>query len=313
MKPDFNRLKVFYHIFSRMSIALAAKDLHVTQSAVSQHLQKLEAEIGTPLFTRLHKRLVPTAAGENLFRIVEPFVSELESGLRTIRQAREKPSGRLRIGSPVEFGKKYFPGIFGAFREKYPDVTFFLKLGHSPTLLSMVSQGKLDFAFADIFPTHDRFSGDLGIFSIEPIVEEEIVLACSGEYHARHVEHDHSFEHLVTRDFIAYGLSALPLKNWFRHHFGKAFSRLNIVMAVESHQTVVAGIKHHMGLGVVASHVVHGEISRGEIVPVTTSEKEVINRISLVQLQDKIPTLTEKAFLAHFREIMNATGMKRLE
>ncbi len=47
MTPDFNRLKVFFHIHRNRSVAAAARELHVTQSAVSQHLRKLETEIKT--------------------------------------------------------------------------------------------------------------------------------------------------------------------------------------------------------------------------------------------------------------------------
>ena len=57
MLPDFNRLKVFYHIYRTGSVVAAADELCLTQSGVSQHLQKLENEIGMPLFTRLHKNL----------------------------------------------------------------------------------------------------------------------------------------------------------------------------------------------------------------------------------------------------------------
>ena len=75
MLRNLDRLKVFYHVFARGSVISAAKNLNVSQSAVSQSLQKLESEIKSPLFTRLHKQLVPTAAGERLFAIVKPFIS----------------------------------------------------------------------------------------------------------------------------------------------------------------------------------------------------------------------------------------------
>ena len=101
MLPDFNRLRVFYHIYRRKSAAAAAKDLHVTQSAVSQHLQKLETEIKTRLFTRVHNRLVPTSAGVTLFGILEPFVRELENGMRHILEEKETPWGLSRQSMPV--------------------------------------------------------------------------------------------------------------------------------------------------------------------------------------------------------------------
>jgi len=163
----------------RHQYVAAAKTLHVSQSAVSQALQKLESEIKCPLFTRLHKRLVPTAAGERLFAIVRPFMAELDACLKTLEQAKNKPFGELRIGAPVEFGKAYFPAISAAFREQYPDVTFYLKFGDAGTLLPMVEKGQLDFALVDEFLILNRFFGNIDIYHFTPIVEEKVILACS--------------------------------------------------------------------------------------------------------------------------------------
>ncbi|MBW2193812.1 MAG: LysR family transcriptional regulator [Deltaproteobacteria bacterium] len=311
MLPDFNRLKVFYYIFSGKSIVAATEELHITPSAISQHLRKLESEIKTPLFTRLHKKLVPTAAGEKLFAIVKPFMNELESGIGTIRQPLENPSGHLKIGAPIEFGKTYFPEICAAFRKKYPDVTFFIKLEEPAPLLSMIGEGQLDFALVDLFFTKQALFGSHTIYSIEPLIEEELILACSKDYYDTEVRADHAFENLITKDFIADEHRALALRSWFKHHFKKSSVKLHIVMTVESHQAVISGVKKGMGIGVVASHLVLEEINRRSIVPITTGKKEVINHISLVQLQDKIPTLTEKTFQTHFKkEILSTEVLK---
>ncbi len=77
MLQNLDRVKVFYHVFTAGSVAAASDALHISQSAVSQALQKLEKELKTPLFTRLHKKLVPTTAGKDLYAVVQPFMSEL--------------------------------------------------------------------------------------------------------------------------------------------------------------------------------------------------------------------------------------------
>ena len=304
MLPDFNRLKVFYYIYTKQSIVAAAKELNITQSAISQHLKKLEDEIKTPLFTRLHKRLVPTADAERLIGILRPFFIELETGLRSIKQARVEPLGILRIGAPVEFGKAYFPGIFASFREKYPDVIFSLRLGGPSVLLPMVSMGNLDFALVDVFLAQNRFPTDLGNYSIEPIFEEEVILACSKKYCDTVLHHDFSFKNLISKEYISFVQDAVALKNWFRHHFGKTSVKPNVVMTVDSVQAAISGIRHHMGMGIIVSHLVYDDIKSGEIIPVKTNKNDIINRISLVQLQDKIPTLTDKTFQAHFKSEM---------
>jgi DNA-binding transcriptional LysR family regulator len=312
MLPDFNRLKVFYYIYLKKSSVAAAKELHVTQSAVSQHLQKLESELNAPLFTRLHRRLVPTAAGNRLFRVLKPFMNELEVGIRNIKRAQGTPSGLLRIGAPVEFGKAYMPGIISSFRKKYPDVTFFLKLGDPATLLPNVGGGELDFAYMDIFSDDGRISGELSGYSIEPLLEEDVIMACSERYYALNVKKNHSFAHLAAREFIEYKLDASALLSWFKYHFGRSPSKLNVVFTVDNVQAVIAALKNHLGLGVIVSHLVTQELSNGAIIPVGIHSKKVVNKISLLQLKNKIPNQTEKAFQRHFRNKINLMGLGTL-
>lgn len=309
MLPDFNRLKVFYFIYATRSIVAAAGKLNITPSAISQHLKKLEFEIKSPLFTRLHKKLVPTMEAERLFGILSPFVRDLETGLQSINHARVRPSGILRVGAPVEFGKAYFPGIFASFRQKYPEVTFSLSLGDPSVLLAMVSQGQLDFALVDVFLTQSRRHGDLAIYSIEPIIDEEVILACSKQYCADILKNDFSFRNLIDKAFISYQQDSLELRSWFRHHFRKASVHPEIVMTVDSVQAVIESIRHHMGMGIIVSHLAYEEIRKGKIVPVTTHRDEIINRISLVQLQDKVPSLTDKTFQMYFKAAMQKAGV----
>ncbi len=296
MLQNLDRLKVFYYVFAKRSVLSAGKSLHVSQSAISQSLQKLEREIKSPLFTRTRKRLVPTAAGERLFRVVHPFMLNLELCLKNIDQAREKPFGELRIGAPLEFGKAYFPGIVAKFREQYCEVTFYLKFGDPGTLFPLVERGRLDFAFVDVFLTQKQFFANLDIYHFAPVVEEEVILACSRQYHEKFIKNDHSFQKLIQQKFITYWHNAQTVKYWFKHHFDKNNVKFQVVLTVDSQQAVISAIKHDAGLGIVASHLVNEEIKHGLIVPINTSRSKIINQISLVVLQDKIPTLTEKVF-----------------
>lgn len=297
MLQNLDRLKVFYHVFNENSVVAAAKTLHVSQSAVSQTIQKLESEISSQLFTRLHKRLVPTIAGKRLFETVRPFMAQLDSCLSSLEQAKGIPFGELRIGAPREFGKTNFPGIVASFREKYPEVTFFLKFGDAGTLLPMVESGRLDFALVDVFLTQNYFPGNLDLFHFEPVVEEEIILTCSRQYAARSLGGDHSFQSLIGQNFITYREDWQTVKNWFKHHFGTFNVDIDVVLTVDSHQAVISAIREHVGLGVVASDMVRDLLHNNEIIAVKTSKPEIINPISMVHLQEKIPSLTEKYFV----------------
>ncbi len=308
MLPDLNRLNVFFHIYRANSIVAAARELNLSQPAVSQQLQKLEAELKMQLFTRLHKKLVPTAAGERLFQLTEPFINRLEKELPFIRQPLERPSGLLRIGAPREFGKEYLPRFCNAFRERYPDVVFQLKFKESIPLLTMIREGSLDFALVDVYFNQGELPGFPDIFSIDPLLREVMILACARSYYDRHVKGDHSYANLVGREFITDEDDPSILDLWFKHHFRKIPDQLNIVMTLDSHEALISGIKLGMGLGVATAHLMWEELQSGELVLVRTPAADMVNMISLVQLQDKIPTLTEKTF----RDFMLA-GMRQPE
>lgn len=300
MQPDLNRLRIFSHVHSHLSITDAADDLHITPSAVSQQLKKLEAELKTQLFTRLHKRLVPTPAGKRLFALVQPLLNELQEGIVSLEQERTEPTGLLKIGSPVEFGSIYLPRVMASFREKYEKVTFDLLLGRPSDLLPKVNSGDLDFAFIDTFPTRQQHYSDYGNFSITPVIEEEVVLACSKQFFENRLNGDISYTNLANSIFVSQQHDARALNNWFMHHFGKSVTRLEIALTVASHQAVVSSVRNHLGLGIIVTHLVWKEIQSGNIVVIKDTDKQAINRISTVQLQDKIPTISEKAFLSHF-------------
>ncbi len=296
MLQNLDRLKVFYNVFTLESIVAAANILHVSQSAVSQTIQKLEREIHTPLFTRLHKQLVPTAAGERLYQIVEPFMADLDMYLKDLKVAKDTPSGELRIGAPPEFGKAYLPSIIAAFRELYPAVTFTLTFGTPETLLPLLRKGQLDFALADAFLTRNTHIGNLKIFHFTPIIEEEIILACSRQYYEHSINNDLSCTSLSKQYFISYNKDLETIRQWFRHHFSRTNIHVHDVLTVDSHEAVISAIKHGIGMGIVASHLIKNELCTKQIIHIQASPSEIINCISLVHLQDKVPTLTEKIF-----------------
>jgi DNA-binding transcriptional LysR family regulator len=299
MLDNLDRLKTFYFVYASGSVGKAAKALHVTQPAVSQAVQKLESEIKTPLFVRQHKKIIPTAAGTRLYGVVEPFMRDLEACLASLAFAQDEPFGDIRIGAPLEFGKAYLPAILTTFRKQYPNVTFHLKLGATETHISQVEQGELDFALVDLFLVHSNEPFANTPLQYETVVHENIILACSSEYFKTELQTDMSLEHLLKQDFLEYSPGSRTIEYWFKHHFRTSKINFHTAMILDSHATLIQAIKLHNGLGILASHLVEEDLLSGEIIPITTSGPGIINEISLVQLQNKEPSLTERMFKEH--------------
>ncbi len=301
---DLNRLRFFYFVYRERSVSHAAQQLHVTPSAVSQQLHKLENEIGVHLFTRLHKRLAPTAEGERLHTLIKPVFDQLVSGLQEIQNSRSAVSGMIRIGAPTELGKQYFPGMIAAFRKQYQNTRFSLILGNTEKILEMLKEGKLDSAVIDLFLQQEQYFNELGIFHIEPLVDETIILACSKRYYEQHLVNDLSMENLLEQPFISYDSSSRAVMGWFKHHYDRKGVSVNTVLMVDSVQAVVESVKSDIGLGVVTRNSIMQPEGEDDFVTITSGRDEIVNKISLVQLQDKIPTYTEKKFHSHLKEFL---------
>ncbi|MBF0546717.1 MAG: LysR family transcriptional regulator [Candidatus Riflebacteria bacterium] len=300
MLPDFNRLKVFYSVFREGSTTGAARELHLTQSGVSQHLRKLESELKRQLFTRVNRRLVPTSAARDLYSIVSGFIGELENGVARIRKPIETPSGLLRIGAPAEFGKSSIPRIFASFHKRFPEVSLHLELGGPNHLFSLLGDGSLDFAYIDILPIFiDKPGGDSS-YIIEPVFREEFILMCSKKFYECHIS-DHSLDCLRRQPFIAYKSNPALFNSWFKLHFDSVPTDLNIVFSVDSAQAIISAIEEDLGLGIVVSHLLFRQLSCNSIVSITVSGKKLENTIAYVRLKNRSWTITERAFQKHFQ------------
>lgn len=306
MLPDFNRLKVFYHIYRTGSVVAAADELCLTQSGVSQHLQKLENEIGVPLFTRLHKKLIPTNGADNLFTIVSAFVDNLSVGVKYICDRHEKPMGHIKIGGPMEFGRNFLLPVLTEFQKLYPAVKISLYSGNPAKLLKQLYDKQIDMAFIDLFSSTEKgqLIGNLSAYTAKSMFEVELILTCSKQYYDTHVNGDHSYQNLKKCSYGTYEDEGLELKSWFKHHFDQIPGLLNIRFKAQDMPTSILWLKRHMGLGIVDGYWVADLIDRGEIMAITTEQPQIMNKISMMQLQGKSMSALETIFLDYFQKHM---------
>ena len=302
MLPDFNRLKVFYHIYRTGSVVAAAEELCLTQSGVSQHLQKLESEIGVPLFTRLHKKMMPTSGAHKLFSIVSEFVDNLSIGVAYICDRHVKPVGHIKIGGPMEFGRNFLLPFLTEFQNLYPAVKMSLYSGNPAELLRQLYDGQIDMAFIDLFSSTEKgqLIGNLSAYTAKTMFEVELLLVCSKHYYDSHVQGDHSYRKLKTCIYGTYEDYGLELKSWFKHHFDRIPNNLNIKFRAQNMPTSILWLKKDMGLGIVDGYWVADLIDKGEIMPIATERPQIMNRISMMRLQGKSMSALETLFLDHF-------------
>src|SRR5690606_27430604 len=119
------------------SFTHAADTLHLSQSAISRQVSALEQEIGVPLFHRHARGLVLTEQGEMLYRTAHEVLMKLESVKVRLAEAKDRPSGLLRVSTTVGLGTGWLTERPPEFGDLYPDIELELILDHEELVLTM--------------------------------------------------------------------------------------------------------------------------------------------------------------------------------
>jgi LysR family transcriptional regulator, nitrogen assimilation regulatory protein len=164
---DLRQLRYFVGIVQAGSLARAADQLHVAQSALSYHLASLESDLDRQLVTRGPKGIQLTEAGSILYRHAEAILRNLDFARQDVMSALNVPSGRVSIGFPVAWASIVGYELFARIRSVYPHILLHVTDGNSALLRERVVNGRLDIAVL--------FTGqpERGL-AVEPLFLEEL-------------------------------------------------------------------------------------------------------------------------------------------
>ncbi len=307
-----NRLHVFKALYECGSTAKAAESLHVTRSAISQNLTKLESELGASLFTRTPKGLNPTSIAHELARSLSPLLNEINEKVNSIKSNQSLNAGVLNIGAPPASGAFHMPKIIEAYNKINPNVEIHLTLMDSHSLSELVLSGKLDLAIIDVFGGVSLQREFHAFCHQEPLIEEYIVMLCSDHYYNERIKGDLSFEHLAQQDFLSLRNDSMDIKSWFHYQFNRSPLSLKKKLTTADGLTVLKCAHRHLGLFVSGSIVTQDYVNKGEFIEITPHSRGEPNNINIIQLLDKKQRSIEKEFITLLKYYAKTQWVKGL-
>ncbi|GAA2066840.1 LysR substrate-binding domain-containing protein [Streptomyces albiaxialis] len=164
-------LRVFVAVCRAGSLSAVARDLGCTQSAVSQHVKRLERETGVSLLERQPRGVAPTAAGHILRAAADQGISGLDLALRRLGDLANGESGSVRITTGGVTLRHFMAEAVVTFRRRYPKVNLEFRTGNSSSgCFDALVESGLDLAWVTI-------GGPVGGIEQRPVVELPWVLA----------------------------------------------------------------------------------------------------------------------------------------
>lgn len=257
---ELKYLEIFCKVVEEMSFSKAAVVLNLTQPTVSIHIKSLEDELGMSLLDRLGRSVVPTRAGEVLYKYAREIVKLKEEAREALYEFAGVVKGRLAIGSSIIPAERILPSILCRFKNNYPGVVPSITVGSSNDVYNLVIEGKVDIG---IVGTNDK---DRNI-RFREFHDDEIILVANKDYK----EDSLSKKELAAAPLLlrSKGSGSRKLVEKALDDSGVNVSAINHLAEFGSTQSLIEAIKCGMGLGFISKIAVKGLIDDGTLKPVS--------------------------------------------
>ena len=283
--------RVFKEVAETGNISVAAKNLYISQSAVSQSIKQLETALQARLFARSPRGVSLTSEGQMLYQYVRSALGLLATGEDKLSQAQQLLLGSLVIGASDTVTSWFLTPYLDAFHREHPGIRLKIVSGRSAKVLSMLKSGAVDIAFASspadssvegwpCFATHSAFVAGSGY-------------ACD-------------FDHVYTRQEIAdFPLILLERKASSRVFLEQEFLKSGVTLTPEielsSRSLLVSLARIGLGVAGVTLEFVQKALAAGEIRLLKTDFDIPARSVDMCTLRDVTPTAAATAFMEMVR------------
>src|SRR5688572_761494 len=238
------QMRVFTAVARYGSFTRAARELRLTQPAVSQQIRLLEQEAGLPLFEHIGRAIHVTAAGQELLRYATQVTELLREAGESLAAMRGLKRGVLKLGT-VSTAKYFAPSLLSAFAPAYPEVTIRFTVGNREEIIQQLASNEIDLVIMGRPPREL-------VTVAEPFAKHPLVIITPPN-HPLAGKRRIPLQRLGSENFIireeGSGTRA-SMEHVFREHGVP----VRVSMEVSSNETIKQAVMAGMGIGFISIH-----------------------------------------------------------
>ncbi len=296
---DSRQLRAFVTIVRTGSFTVAARELFLSQSAVSHSLRTLEEDIGCRLLDRVGKRVTLTPAGEHLFHHAEKILQDMINARQEITQLGQWGVSRLRIGASTTACQHILPGVLTRFKEQFPKCHIIIEPGDTPEMIEGLHSNEIDIAIA-LEPKHHEQLDFRSLFLDELafVVSPDHPWAAQG--HATRTD-------IPTQSYIFYSKNSYTFRMVVEYFAGEEMVLKN-VMELGSMDAIKEMVKLGMGVSVLAPWIVRNDLREGRLVALPLGRRKLKRNWGVLRWRNKSLSLAEESFISLCRRELESFG-----
>ncbi|HXG47587.1 MAG TPA: LysR family transcriptional regulator [Methylomirabilota bacterium] len=286
---DSRQLKAFVTLAKTASFTLAAKELFLSQSAVSHSMKALETEVGCRLFDRLGKKVLLTQAGETLLHHAEKILQEMAGARRSLEQLSKWGHGRLRIGASTTACQYLLPAVLREFKASFPRSLITIEPGDTAEAMEALRNNRVDLALTleprgeEQFEFHSLFCDEL-VFLVGPMHP----WAESGQV-AR--------DEIPRQNYILYNKNSYTFR-LVQDYFQQEDMLLNTVIELGNMEAIKEMVKLGLGVSIVAPWIVHKELDERSLIALPLGRRKLRRTWGILHWRGRRLSLAEERFVS---------------
>ncbi len=257
---DLRQLEIFIRVVELGSFSKASQAVFLAQASVSERIATLEAMVGTRLLDRLGRKVVPTKAGELLYKHAMLLLEMKDTARLEMQGFLGLKGGAVRMGGSTIPGEYILPRVLGEFRSRHPSLHVTLEIADTSRIEQRVAEGELEIAVIGSKSTVRQ------LLVRELWQDELVVIVPKG--HAFSARKEIEVNDLLKEAFIMRENGSGTFRiidNYLRGAGLKGTEDLNACAVLGSSTAVKEGVKGGLGISILSMRAVETEKKAGII------------------------------------------------
>jgi DNA-binding transcriptional LysR family regulator len=285
------RLHVFRTVAESQSITRAARQLHLSQPAVTKHIQLLEEQLRIPLFVRSARGMILNESGAIYLQHVRQIAQAHENITQHLRAPGGILTGRLRLGSNKTVLAYCLPEILARFKTRYPATTCEIIDGNTDTIIGALLDQRIDLALIEGPCRRPEIQ-------IRTFLEDEIIWIAAPQHPLAKIRQPTVTEvlrhPLIVREV---GAGSRQFMEQELRRLRLPVERLNIIQEMPHPEAIKHLVAARMGIGYVFRISVVSELASGKLVKINCPKLNIRRPFSLLFPQGPAPLGVAQTFI----------------
>ena len=286
------QMRVFASVARHLSFTRAARELHLTQPAVSQQMRLLEEEVGLPLFEKIGRRVQLAPAGAELLGYATQTLELIRAASEALAAMRGLKRGVLKLGA-VSTTKYFAPSLLSAFTPAYPEVTIKFSVGNREEAIKQMANNEIDLVIMGRPPRElDTIAAAFAKHPLIIIAPPDHPLAARRRIQLKQL----SGEQFLIRE------EGSGTRASMERVFRERRVSFRVSMEVSSNETIKQAVMAGMGISFISAHTVGLELAAGKLVCLDIVGLPIVRDWYVIHLREKLLSPIAAAFRSFLLE-----------